>query len=622
MTDETGRMSRNVARVSIACFLIAVAAWYLFIASIALTLTLDYYDSYEILLNARAIGGGDVAAYSTNRPFALPLLLAPLAWLERTCGQPDLFLASHVLAAIFTAAFIGVAWRLLRFHVDPPAAGFGLLLLLCNPVLINAAPLAKEDVPAACCVGLAFYLYLHWRERWTIGRLLILAGAVTLASTMRYNLIPLVASVILLHELILLMLSQSWTKRLPENVLSGLLRLTVFAAIAPLFILLFIIPTLLYPRLGISPPGEAMAHFMRQLILVLRTDSVSPQPPAQYIAFLQLSITPPVLLLALIGAIHALRARDRSKILPAIWLGIFFFVHAFIIWWKEARILLSFILPIYIFAATGAATVAQGIRSLSPRRAAVLLPLLGFLTLLLPAAAGMRAGLRYLDPLYRSDFPRRLARLAEEAAKADHRILWYGTFYALHPRDYFFHPEDEYTAIYHIHSNTLRFYSPRISTAYVFIPPFMEDTSTGAIAPGHGLAAGHLDGDVLIMNPEPYYSTASMPARMKPLTLQRLRISQYRRTDGEYFRTEDGSESIRVRCFSDHIDFETAVLPPGLSEIHVRADSDTRYIFTAVKVTPDTGRPVVQIWSRALQGGAPRQIDVIRFEWLATISPP
>ena len=126
----------------------------------ALHLKLDYFDSYSVLLNARAIAWFRPEEYFWNRFPLLPIVLSPFFKLEQAFfREPFAWIACHGLAVTFYAAWVWVVYRLTRLYSSQSHALLCAGLLAANRLVLHYAPFCRDDVPAALLATAGFYFY-------------------------------------------------------------------------------------------------------------------------------------------------------------------------------------------------------------------------------------------------------------------------------------------------------------------------------------------------------------------------------------------------------------------------------------------------------------------------------
>jgi len=106
----------------------------------------------------------------------------------------------RLLAVLVYGLFLGVAYKMLRLHLEKKISLGGAFLMGLNPVLIHVAPFNRDDIPAALFTALAFFFYLKSARKPKWKYFVLSACFITVTMVTRYNLIPLLFLVIFLHE--------------------------------------------------------------------------------------------------------------------------------------------------------------------------------------------------------------------------------------------------------------------------------------------------------------------------------------------------------------------------------------------------------------------------------------
>jgi hypothetical protein len=532
---------------------IAAIVGYLLI--VALSLRVDYFDSYMNLLNARSIVTGEGWQYAVERPILYPAVLSPIFFVfERfSGGSLAEFIAAHLLAILALALFLFVSFKLFRLHLNRWWALAGVVMLSWNVILISQAPLAKEDIPGALFTTAAFFFYLRARQtgRW---RHFLLAG-VMIAAVMgaRYQLAPLPFAVIALFEVISLIAARARFPLHPLTVPSFRFRSALRSRVrvvslpsavrvkdwiivgiqaACLFVLpfalLLLIPTLVYPLIHRAPLLGAPAQFIADLRSILHAYSLSGGAPgtrtpavANY-RYLAESLTWPLVLCAALGAVWSVRSRRPGTFFYLLWFVTFFLVQTYFIAHQEARYLIVDLPPLYFFAARGLEAIT---------RLPVVLPrmrlgrelqggLLVGLLLLVPAGNAVAAGARFTDPVYSTNYEAQVARYASVLAGSQ-RLSWVGPVYALHPRDYVFDRADPVTYIYHFYAFQMMFWTRQWVYPLYGYRVVSDPGAPAFLYPG--IANVLRDGDVVVVNPASQgYATGAMPDSIPPLVVEQV----------------------------------------------------------------------------------------------------
>jgi hypothetical protein len=474
-----------------------------YLGVVAVSLEVDYFDAFHAFGNGRTIWNGS-GFYNPNRAPLFPAIYAPLAAVGSRLGVLWSFRAAHLLNVGFFAALLVVFHRMVRQSLDPVLSWVATLALGAQGQLVHLAPMFKEDVLATLLTTAAFSFYLRGEQRrWHLvaaGVLLGLVGAV------KYNLLPLLLVVVVAHELL---------GHRAELRRSPLVRAAALLVVPALVTLLVVI--VVYVAAGRATVTGAPASYIQDFREVFRTAQTEYKRDSALLAYrlVARALTPPLVACAVIGLVVSWR-RPEAR-LYRLWLAVVFLVHAHVVAHKEVRYLLPVLPPLAWFVAVGAGAAVTWVRARAHdvAAAAVAVALAAW-----PLAALWRECRRFADPAYTVPFERQVSEAAAALA-GPHRVSWIGRYYPVHPRDYVFDPDDMTTSIYHFGAHVVDHYTGK---------PVQNALSVGGPRAANALLAlpqtfGVLeDGDVFIFNPEPgEYQTATLPARLQPLTVMRLR---------------------------------------------------------------------------------------------------
>jgi hypothetical protein len=497
-----------------------VAAVLVYLVVVAIRLRIDYFDSYQNLLNARILierGGG---TFSILRGPLYPVLLVPGTLVARLPHSPTLALVlSHLLAVLLLGLLLGSTLLLFRLQLPPLTAWGAVVLLSWNVLIIANGPLAKEDIAGTLFLTAAFGCYLIGRPRpspWWLIAAGLLVGA---AGSTRYTLLPVPFVVIAGYEAFRFVVDgihQAELRRL------ALMLVTLF--LVPLAVIV-VIPTLVYADVHRASLAGAPAQFVRDLLTLRDITNAGQEDALRNYRFLVEAVTWPVLVAALAGVIAAIRRRQGIAVFYGLWFITVFGLQTYVVGHKEARYLIAAFPPIYWFAATGLAAVIQLVSSVGRRRR--LAPVAGItlsaLLLAVPAAAAVSALSRFQDPVYSGNYEAMVSRYALRLA-GNGGLTWVGPYYPIHPRDYVFDRQDPFTFIYHF---------------YWHVVSFWTDRQVGASTTFDGLR----DGDVVILNRAPAgYDTGSMPAQLPPLVVERLKIEAFTAAGPDVWASAQGGQ--------------------------------------------------------------------------------
>jgi len=295
--------------------------------------------------------------------------------------------------------------------------------------------------------------------------------------------------------------------------------------------------------LGLSTLLGGPQKFLEDMYLQFRLNQ-TPEEPYQNYAFILRSMTWPLVLMCVLGWIRGIREKTPGTLYHSLWFLLLFGFQTYFIDNKEARYLIFVIPPLYFFAANGTQYLLSLIAKLLQNEFVKIIAawVALALILILPINEVFTEVRRFKDPIYREGFEREVSLFADELA-GDNEILWIGPYYALHPKDYIFHIEDEFTSVYHFFNHVVRYYARRSKVLALgsprFLPPGPGQT---AIFVGPNIAHYAHPGDVLIINVEETpHKTDSIPKDRRPLIMQRLQAYEFVRD-----RSRGGDNQILV----------------------------------------------------------------------------
>jgi len=517
-TEEKGVKFFVTAGLSLILALVLYLGW------MALRFHVNPSDSYELLLNAHRLAGLDDFPRYWKRAPMVSILIVPLFWLERfVFGQGFVEPAARILAVVIFAGFLGAVWKLLRLDLGRGACALAVFLCAINRLFIHHAPFTKEDIPGALFTVLTLYFYR--RHRQGAARALWLTGLfASMACLTRYNLIPELLGVLLIYEILRGSLRDfaAGTAAVRRQtavralVLGGVPVLAVLAVHLAIYAFCDGVSLLKGPT-----------KLVTDILLQKKFTSERGDSTWENYAFLWVSCTGPVILMALLGAFDSLRRHCSQALFYAVWLAVFFLFQTYVLSDKEGRYLFLLMTPVYYFAVAGYRAAAGFLKDRIPgdggrTGAAVLAVLL----LVMPLRNGIAEVLKFQDPFYVNDFERQTSLTARDLA-AGGKIFWIGSKYPTFPKEHVFHPNDEFAYIYHYYNHVVRYYVGErvfaMDNADIVVP---AGGVAGFFVPYIGEAASN--GDVLIVNVEPEdYRTGNLPERLKPLILERVRTLSF-----------------------------------------------------------------------------------------------
>lgn len=485
---------------------------------ISFGITIDYFDAYKIMNNARAAALGLPGIYSVERSILLPLMLIIPFKLEHTLGIRGLgFTMSHVQAVFFFVLFAISQFSVLRIAFSRNLALLGTCLFTLNPLLLHQAPFAKEDIPSGFFFSLGMIAVYHGLAHKSKRLLLIASLALAAAMAARFNLILLPYLSLVFYYVIdgfYLDKNANALKWKCENIVLKL----IFTSVLPISLFL-LLTCFTYQAMGASTFWEAPLLLLRVLHF-FKTFYSGFQDPLQNFSFIFLSfgLIPSILLVY--GLLQGFKVSLRPWLLIIAWSLPFFIMHTFILNQREARYLFPIFPALYFFVIAGFSLLRNRLCSFFPTHKDLVTGSLAFLLLLQPMMLGANEIIKFSDPIYHDNLGGKISQRAALEA-GDHNLFWIGNYYPFHPKDYLFHKDDEFTSIYHFYEHVVQFYTGRNCIPFQQAQ-FMQNPNSEALFPGPHLGRYVRNNDVLIINEEPSpYATSSIPDTLKPLRLQK-----------------------------------------------------------------------------------------------------
>ena len=370
-------MPRRFAQLSL--LLLAGAAGLL-----SWTLTVDYFDSYDTLSNARLLVGNGYGDYVRHRGVLAGPLFAGLAGLERLWPGFPFFRTAHLLCALLTSLLV-VSFYFVAKRISPRHAWAGALALALNPLVVHYGVFAKEDMPAALFTLLGFSEVL----RAGVGSAPLWFAA---ASLMRPNLFPAIFCTLFVFR---------WAGSQRHGAIrryGGWALATITAAWG------------VYAWAGLGGPGA----FIHDLLGQWKDNHQACRPPTVGLALVGAALPLAVIAAAAVGAV---RKGTETTRLAAIWAAVFVCVQVFVVSGKEARYFLPAIPALYLLAVAGFERLPKAFA----------------LVWWLALPAGLLELARFQDPGF-SRAPGRAHFRTAAALSRTGSVIWVGTFYPLRPR--------------------------------------------------------------------------------------------------------------------------------------------------------------------------------------------
>lgn len=511
--NSTQTIGERLVQIFVGCVLL-----YLF--WVAWHLGVDYSDAYETFWNSKSIAALDPDYFTHKRPVLYSLLFVPLFWIEKLTAGDFVFQIAHIISVLFFIAFLFVSYRFSRHHTDRQFSWLALFLLALNPILIHLAPFAKEDIPGACALTAAYYLYLKNSEKNNLRGLIAAGILMGIALDLRRSLLIVLPGTILIYEII-----------------SGQFRKNWFVKLATICILpvafFFLMPTILYPIIGKTSVWNALPQFFSELIQHYRMFSEEKDSPMLNFLALTHSVTWPVLVAAILGMIFGVWRKQTGALFCAVWFIVHFVFFTFIISHKEARYLIPVFPPLYFLAALGIFYLWEFFKKFCQttvsRRAGS--ALLGVFLIASPAALGFREFYKFQDPFYRDPFAKRIAMKAKALA-GEHEIDWIGPLYATCPKDRSLFPGDNISYAYHLYHHVIGFFADKKPGLFTNVQLLQTESRQSGIFVYPQIARVSGGGNVLVLNLErELYMANSVPSKREPIVIERIQTLSFYRTE-------------------------------------------------------------------------------------------
>lgn len=537
--ERRARLGRGLACAGLLALVGFELVW---LADVARHLTLDYFDAFEYLGNARVLAHGDrtdlAVSYQWRRPLLVPWLQS---WLYPDGhGVDDALEAlrrAHGLAwALSLAALVSLFVHLRRFH-GAVFAALGVFLLAANPMFLHMVPFALVDVPSLLFTLLALAAFLRAREGsrgWGLAWCL----ALTAAMLTKYNLLLLVPVFVAAETV-----APAAGRGLRARLASGRLWWPLVGACG--------LWLAAHAALRIALEGasqEAFAAPLRMLFGEVDLLSSLPwdDPWSEYLQEVAQVSPALVLAAAVAGGVLAVRGGSAADRLHLLWLAAFGLAMSGLVVSKTSRYFLPALPSLVYLELRGlrwatARLAEEAGRRWPARRPWIVAGGLGVGTLLvcgLPLQQALHQLRHFDDPVYRSPFLRELSLAVADVLPEGQAFHWHGRLYTLVPEERVFFPHDETFTFYHFGPPSLR---ALVNRPFVLWPREVPIDAAELVArlPADGLVVQSL--------PRLYLTAdaARMPASLPPLRLGRIERRTLARA-GDGSRYESGGTRVEL----------------------------------------------------------------------------
>ncbi len=438
---------------------------------LAWSLSVDYFDSYDILSNARRLVGNGYGEYVRGRGLLSGPLFAGFAIVERWFPSFPFFRAAHLWSLTLTLTLV-LAFLTIARRISPRHAWAGALALALNPLVVHYGVFAKEDIPATLFTVLGFAEILR-RGVGSAPLWFALAGLI------RANLFPAIGVTVFLF-------------RWGQKERKGAVRLYGGWVLATLSI-----ATIVYAWAGLG----SVTTFVSDLLTQWKDNQQAYQPPSVALGLIGVAL--PVVVIAA-GAVGALRGADAPTKLATLWAAVFIGLQTFIVSGKETRYFLPALPALYLLAVAGFERLPKVIA----------------LAWWLVLPAGLLEMARFQDPIFREPKAERVSKAAASLSRTG-RVVWVGPFYPLRPAQHVLHEDDDYFSLFHLWRNGVAFHLKHEVPAIAFP---QSELFNGETMP-RGLGQYLETGDAILWNREPRsYATRDLPPTLAPLVIARVEI--------------------------------------------------------------------------------------------------
>jgi hypothetical protein len=284
-----------------------------FVVFQAFVLKVSFWDSYDYLNDAVALGGAPAAYYRVHAPF-VPIALAPIVrslWSTPTHDTLHLLLPRLLVCALSIGAALATFFYTRRL-AGTLAATAALFFFVTSRIFLHYGPHLLVDLPLAGWTMLALGRVLAVEDENRARDYVLLGLALAGACLTKYSvvLLPVVCTVGLVAIAFVTRSTARW------RVLAGSAIAIVVAASAVVIVLVWVAARI----------GETPWYYASELVAALRESSkneLGAESPLDYARMLPVAVSPIVLALAGIGAFVSLRRDPKRSIVPLVWAAAF-----------------------------------------------------------------------------------------------------------------------------------------------------------------------------------------------------------------------------------------------------------------------------------------------------------
>jgi len=553
------------------------------------TLEVDYYDGYRYLANARRLLGDDQVSFDKIRPPLLALLQAPVVAIARIGGpaNPALVHGPHLLSALLSLLTALALFYLFEQPCGRRIALLGTLLFMTTRYFVRYGAHVMTDLVTAGAGAAAVGWWTRARESQSLPSYVLCGAALGCAMAIKFSSLLLFPALVA-AELILtpgprdkpgagrLTRTLHW-RRWAGLALSGTTAAALFLVVEGF---------VLWRVYGTGAWGEFRAAMQGARGAV---DAWPGESWRDYIPMLQTMVSPPLVVLAMVGMALALWRPERRDVPFWTWLLLIGGSIVFFVGHNEARYLLP-ALPPFIYFAIRAVESADAFASTGRPAAGVALSLLVGFAVLGSVANGLAQAWSDQDPVFRRDVQRRAAALAAASLRDNGQLWILGKRHTLSAQEPGPVAQDEFWNTFHYERHVAEYFLGRSLRA---LP--VPNGAAPAVIPR--LAAWVADGDAILRLDDLNYYTRAFPPGLIPRPLEVWsvrRMDLHGTADAPEMLVDGRGASVRVEN------------GPGVGELLFTADRSLGD-FSAFVVMADGAEPRF-VGSVRLSAGVPTSV--------------
>lgn len=284
-----------------------------FVVFQAFVLKVSFWDSYDYLNDAVALGGAPAAYYRVHAPF-VPIALSPIVralWSMPTHDTLHVLLPRLVVCALSIGASVATFLYTRRLG-GTLAAAAALFFFVTSRLFLHYGPHILVDLPLAGWTAIALGRVLAIEDENRARDYVLLGLAFAGACLTKYSvvLLPVVCTLGLVAIAFVTRSKARW------RVVAGSAIALVIAASSIVLVLVWVAARI----------GETPWYYASELLAELRESSkmeLGAESPLDYAGMLPVAVSPIVIALAAIGAVVSLRREPKRSIVPLVWAAVF-----------------------------------------------------------------------------------------------------------------------------------------------------------------------------------------------------------------------------------------------------------------------------------------------------------